>query len=74
MGLGIIKEALTMEQREVVKIFLPYIFLSLPRLAGLVILGILPADKMSALLNQYDGHLAGPLHPACRQDVCATRL
>jgi len=29
MGLGIIKEILTMKQREVVKIFLPYIFLSL---------------------------------------------
>jgi hypothetical protein len=29
MGLGIIKEMLTMKQREVVKIFLPYIFLSL---------------------------------------------
>jgi len=27
--LGIIEEMLTMEQREVVKIFLPYIFLSL---------------------------------------------
>jgi len=27
--LGIIEEMITMEQREVVKIFLPYIFLSL---------------------------------------------
>jgi hypothetical protein len=30
MGLGIIKQVLTVEQREVTKIFLPYIFLSLP--------------------------------------------
>ncbi len=29
IGLGIIKEMLIMEEREVVKIFLPYIFLSL---------------------------------------------
>ncbi len=29
MGLGIIKEMLIMEEREVGKIFLPYIFLSL---------------------------------------------
>ena len=43
MGLGIIKEVLTMEQREVAKIFLPYIFLSLPRFAGLVTLGRMPA-------------------------------
>jgi hypothetical protein len=41
-GLGIFEEMLTMEQREVVKIFLPYIFLSLPRFAGLVTLASLP--------------------------------
>ncbi len=29
MGFGIIKEMLIMEEREIIKIFLPYIFLSL---------------------------------------------
>ena len=50
MELGIIKEMLTMKQREIVKIFLPYIFLSLPRFAGLVTL-----DKRSALPPLLEG-------------------
>jgi len=53
MRLGIIKKMLIMEEREVVKIFLPYIFLSLPRFvadaaprgAGLVTLDILSASE-----------------------------
>jgi len=49
MGLGIIEEMFIIEQQEAVKIFLPYIFLSLPRFAGLVTLDILSAVRMTAL-------------------------
>ena len=50
MALGIIEEMFTIEQQEAVKIFLPYIFLSLPRFAGLVTLG------WKSALHHFHGH------------------